>query len=70
MPMQTGLDPQAATHSPDASAARRRHEAAMIAQARAEIAAGQGIGESALEEWLDALDVDASAPVPLSRQPA
>jgi hypothetical protein len=43
---------------------RIRREAAVIAEARAEIAAGHGIDDDALEAWLDALDHDENTPLP------
>ena len=46
---------------------RVRSEAAVIARARAEIAAGEGISEEALGRWLDELDRDADAPLPVSQ---
>jgi hypothetical protein len=45
-------------------AERVSREAAVIAEARAEIAAGQGIDDDALESWLDALEFDGNAPLP------
>jgi hypothetical protein len=36
----------------------------VIAEARAEIAAGKGIDDEALETWLDALDHDENTPLP------
>lgn len=44
---------------------RIRREAAIIEGARAEVAAGQGIEDEALDGWLDALDVDENAPPPV-----
>jgi hypothetical protein len=46
---------------------RVRLEALILEQARAEIAAGQGIDDEALEAWLDELDHDANAPLPVPR---
>jgi hypothetical protein len=43
---------------------RIRQEAATIDRARAEIAAGHGLDDAALEAWLDALEHDPQAPVP------
>lgn len=45
-------------------AARILREAAVIQQARAQIAAGEGIDDDTLEAWFDALDQDPSAPLP------
>ena len=44
---------------------RIRLEAALIARARLEIQAGQGIDDDALDAWLDRLDHDENAPVPV-----
>ncbi|HEX3575798.1 MAG TPA: hypothetical protein VHU42_14450, partial [Rhodopila sp.] len=49
---------------PETVAERIRHEALVIAEARAEIAAGKGIDDEALETWLDALDHDENTPLP------
>lgn len=43
---------------------RVRREAEMIAQGRADIDAGLGIEDDALEDWLDALDRDEDIPLP------
>jgi hypothetical protein len=43
---------------------RVRHEAEMIAQGHADIAAGLGIEDDALEDWLDALDRNGDIPFP------
>lgn len=51
-------------------AARIEREAAAIAQARAEIAAGQGIEDADLESWLDRLDDNADVPLPAHRPPS
>ena len=42
---------------------RIRREAAVIRDARAEIPAGKGIDDDALEAWLDQLDQDRNAPL-------
>jgi len=49
---------------PETQAERVLREADAVAEGRAEIAAGQGIDDDALEAWLDALDQDESAPLP------
>ncbi len=48
---------------------RVRQEAAIIAAARADVAAGNGIEDSALEAWLDSLDQDENAPIPTPSSP-
>ncbi len=39
----------------------------MIAEARAQLDAGQGIADADLEAWLDRLEDDETAPLPLGR---
>ena len=48
---------------------RVRREAAVIAEARADVAAGNGIEDDALEAWLDSLDRDENAPIPTPSLP-
>jgi len=50
--------------------ARIRREAVVIAKGHADIDAGDGIENDALETWLDELDRDENAPSPISRSPA
>jgi len=45
-------------------AERIRRQAAVIAQAKAEIQAGEGIEFDNLEAWLDELDCNVDAPLP------
>ncbi len=42
-------------------------EAAIVAKAEADIAAGLGIGDEDIEAWLDLLDTDSDAPLPTKR---
>jgi hypothetical protein len=44
--------------------ARIAREAAVIAQAEADLDAGRGLDDEALEAWLDRLDVDPNAKLP------
>lgn len=48
---------------------RVRQEAAIIAAARADVAAGNGIEDNALEAWLDNLDQNEDAPIPTPSSP-
>lgn len=48
---------------------RVRQEAAIIAAARADVAAGNGIEDNALEAWLDSLDQNEDAPIPTPSSP-
>lgn len=47
--------------------ARIQREATVIAQAEADIDAGLGIDDDDLEQWLDALEHDETAPLPAPR---
>jgi predicted transcriptional regulator len=58
------------TETEEARAARIRREAALIAQAHADIDAGLGIEEEELEAWLDQLEIDEDAPLPTPKAPA
>jgi hypothetical protein len=60
-----GGAPPRRSETPAEREERIRREAAVIAQARAEIEAGQGIGDDDLEAWLDALDHDENTPLPI-----
>ncbi len=44
---------------------RIRREMALVAKAHAEIDAGLGIGDDDVEAWLDQLDIDENAPMPV-----
>ena len=55
--------------TPAEQAARIRHEAAVIAKGHADLDAGLGIEDDALEAWLDRLDHDESAPLPVPGHP-
>lgn len=50
-------------------AARIRHEAAVIAKGHADITAGLGVEDDELEAWLDRLDHDENAPLPVPDHP-
>jgi predicted transcriptional regulator len=54
----------------EARAARIRREAALIAQAHADIDAGLGIEEEELEAWLDQLEIDENTPLPAPKAQA
>jgi predicted transcriptional regulator len=49
---------------------RIRREMAVIAKAHAEIDAGLGIEDDDVEAWLDQLDIDENAPMPLPKSAA
>jgi len=53
--------------TPEELTTRLSHEAAVIAQAEAEIAAGLVIDGDDLDAWLDQLDIDPDAPMPQPR---
>jgi len=57
-----------AIESPEQRAIRLSHEAALIAQAEADIEAGLGIDGDDLEAWLDQLDIDPNTPLTKPRQ--
>jgi hypothetical protein len=67
--MSRPYDAQDSYHVPSTAerAARIRREAKMIAEARAQLDAGQGIADADLEAWLDRLEDDETAPLPLGR---
>jgi hypothetical protein len=46
---------------------RVAREAALLAEGRGELDAGKGIEIAVLEAWLDRLDVDENAPLPVSQ---
>jgi len=49
---------------------RIRREVAIVAKAHAEIDAGLGIEDDDVEAWLDQLDIDENAPMPLPKSAA
>jgi hypothetical protein len=49
---------------------RIRQEMALITKAHAEIDAGLGIGDDDVEAWLDQLDIDENAPMPVPESAA
>jgi len=46
---------------------RLAHERTLIAEARAELDAGQGVSGEVLEAWLDKLDGEEDLPIPAAR---
>lgn len=62
--MVMGFQTRRAPPDTETPADRVTREAAAIAQARAQIAAGQGIDDADLEVWLDQLDDNEDAPLP------
>jgi hypothetical protein len=48
-------------------ARRLAHERTLIAEARAELDAGQGVSGDALDAWLEKLDGEEDLPIPAAR---
>jgi predicted transcriptional regulator len=49
---------------------RIRYEAGVIAQGEADIAAGLGVDDETFEAWLDALEKDEGALLPVAKSPS
>lgn len=64
-------DPSKVPRTESAAARTKRlvHESALIAEARAELDAGQGISGEVLEAWLDKFDGEKDLPIPVARFP-
>jgi hypothetical protein len=60
-PFRRGAPPP---ETPEARQRRLAREAEMIAEAEAELAAGQGISQAEANAWLDSLDTDHPLPFP------
>jgi len=62
-------DPAKPPRAESAAARQRRlaHERTLIAEARGELDAEQGVSGDALETWLDKLDGEEDLPIPAAR---